>query len=63
MLSQYTNKPRRDLRVGFSHASRSPAQAGDAEAPEDWKVHARQWERRAKADRKHVESLTDLIKA
>ena len=22
----------------------APAQAGDAEAPEDWKVHARQWE-------------------
>lgn len=39
-------------------------QAGDAEAPEeDWKAHARQWERRAKADRKQVESLTDLIKA
>ena len=39
------------------------AQAADAEAPEDWKAHARQWERRAKADRKQVESLTDLIKA
>lgn len=38
-------------------------QAGEAEAPEDWKAHARQWERRAKADRKQVESLTDLIKA
>lgn len=37
--------------------------AADAEAPEDWKAHARQWERRAKADRKQVESLTDLIKA
>lgn len=38
--------------------------AGEAEAPEeDWKAHARQWERRAKADRKQVESLTDLIKA
>ena len=36
-------------------------QAGDAEAPEDWKAHARQWERRAKADRKQVESLTDAI--
>lgn len=39
------------------------APAADAEAPEDWKAHARQWERRAKADRKQVESLTDLIKA
>lgn len=35
--------------------------AADAEAPEDWKAHARQWERRAKADRKQVESLTDAI--
>lgn len=41
----------------------APAQAGDAETPENWKVHARQWERRAKADRKYVESLTDLTKA
>lgn len=40
------------------------AQAGDDDAPEEgWKAHARQWERRAKADRKQVESLTDLIKA
>ena len=37
------------------------APAADAEAPEDWKAHARQWERRAKADRKQVESLTDAI--
>lgn len=37
-------------------------QAADAEGPEeDWKAHARQWERRAKADRKQVESLTDAI--
>ena len=36
--------------------------AADTEAPEeDWKAHARQWERRAKADRKQVESLTDAI--
>lgn len=36
--------------------------ADDAEAPEEgWKAHARQWERRAKADRKQVESLTDAI--
>ena len=39
------------------------ASAAEAESPEDWKAHARQWERRAKADRKQVESLTDLIKA
>lgn len=36
--------------------------AGDAEAPEeDWKAHARQGERRAKADRKQVESLMAAI--
>lgn len=36
--------------------------ADDPEAPEEgWKAHARQWERRAKADRKQVESLTDAI--
>ena len=37
------------------------AAAEGAESPEDWKAHARQWERRAKADRKQVESLTDAI--
>nr|DAS16151.1 MAG TPA: hypothetical protein [Caudoviricetes sp.]DAS53067.1 MAG TPA: hypothetical protein [Caudoviricetes sp.] len=36
-------------------------QSGEAEAPEDWKAHARQWERRAKADRKQVESLMAAI--
>lgn len=38
-------------------------QTDDAdEAPEEgWKAHSRQWERRAKADRKQVESLTDAI--
>lgn len=36
--------------------------ADDAEAPEEgWKAHARQWERRAKADRKQVESLMAAI--
>ena len=41
----------------------TPAEAptADAEAPEDWKAHARQWERRAKADRKQVESLMAAI--
>ena len=38
-------------------------QTDDAdEAPEEgWKAHARQWERRAKADRKQVESLMAAI--
>lgn len=36
--------------------------AGDDDAPEEgWKAHARQWERRAKADRKQVESLMAAI--
>lgn len=37
------------------------APAAEAESPEDWKAHARQWERRAKADRKQVESLMAAI--
>ena len=37
------------------------APAEGAESPEDWKAHARQWERRAKADRKQVESLMAAI--
>ena len=37
----------------------APAEGG--ESPEDWKAHARQWERRAKADRKQVESLMAAI--
>nr|DAK38526.1 MAG TPA: hypothetical protein [Bacteriophage sp.] len=37
-------------------------QTDDADAPEEgWKAHARQWERRAKADRKQVESLMAAI--
>ena len=38
----------------------APAEGAEA-TEEDWKAHARQWERRAKADRKQVESLTDAI--
>lgn len=41
--------------------AKAEAPAEGAEAPEDWKSHARQWERRAKADRKQVEALTDAI--
>lgn len=41
--------------------AKAEAPAEGAEAPEDWKAHARQWERRAKADRKQVESLMAAI--
>lgn len=39
----------------------APADDADEAPEEGWKAHARQWERRAKADRKQVESLTDAI--
>lgn len=48
-----------DAKAEASSSADTPA--GDAEAPEDWKAHARQWERRAKADRKQVESLMAAI--
>ncbi len=51
--STETSKPEAEA------SSDTPAQ--EAESPEDWNAHARQWERRAKADRKQVESLTDAI--
>lgn len=41
--------------------AKAEAPAEGAESPEDWKAHARQWERRAKADRKQVESLMAAI--
>lgn len=46
-----------------SASAEAPAEAPaeGAESPEDWKAHARQWERRAKADRKQVESLMAAI--
>ena len=55
--------------TGSQEAAKAEAEAaadtpeGDAdEAPEEgWKAHARQWERRAKADRKQVESLMAAI--
>lgn len=41
--------------------AKAEAPTEGAESPEDWKAHARQWERRAKADRKQVESLMAAI--
>jgi len=32
-----------------------------ADAEQDWKAHARTWERRAKADHKQLEALTEAI--
>lgn len=39
----------------------TPADDADEAPEEGWKAHARQWERRAKADRKQVESLMAAI--
>ena len=36
-------------------------EAKQDEAAEDWKAHARTWERRAKADHKQLEALTEAI--
>lgn len=45
-------------RAAASEASQEEAQA---DAVEDWKAHARTWERRAKADHKQLEALTEAI--
>lgn len=45
-------------RVDASEASQEEQQA---DAAEDWKAHARTWERRAKADHKQLEALTEAI--
>ncbi len=37
------------------------SQEATQEAAEDWKAHARTWERRAKADHKQLEALTEAI--
>lgn len=57
--TQATDSQETDAKPEAETPAETPA--ADAEAPEDWKAHARQWERRAKADRKQVESLTDAI--
>lgn len=44
--------------VAAAEASQEEQQA---DAAEDWKAHARTWERRAKADHKQLEALTEAI--
>lgn len=57
--TQATDSQETDAKPEAETPAETPA--ADAEAPEDWKAHARQWERRAKADRKQVESLMAAI--
>lgn len=58
--TQAADSSETDAKAEASASEEAPAD--DAEAPEEgWKAHSRQWERRAKADRKQVESLTDAI--
>ncbi|MBS4940058.1 MAG: hypothetical protein KHZ63_10595 [Actinomyces sp.] len=57
--TQATGSQETDAKPEAETRAETPAEG--TEAPEDWKAHARQWERRAKADRKQVESLTDAI--
>lgn len=44
-----------------SASADTPADDADEAPEEGWKAHSRQWERRAKADRKQVESLMAAI--
>lgn len=42
-------------------AAEASQEAAQDDAAEDWKAHARTWERRAKADHKQLEALTEAI--
>lgn len=42
-------------------AAQTSQEATQDDAAEDWKAHARTWERRAKADHKQLEALTEAI--
>lgn len=42
-------------------AAEASQEEQQADAAEDWKAHARMWERRAKADHKQLEALTEAI--
>lgn len=42
-------------------AAEASQEEQQADAAEDWKAHARTWERRAKADNKQLEALTEAI--
>lgn len=57
--AQATGSQETDAKPEAEAKAEAPAEG--SESPEDWKAHARQWERRAKADRKQVESLMAAI--
>ena len=42
-------------------AAETSQEGTQADAEQDWKAHARTWERRAKADHKQLEALTEAI--
>lgn len=42
-------------------AAQTSQEAAQDDAEQDWKAHARTWERRAKADHKQLEALTEAI--
>lgn len=42
-------------------AAQTSQEATQDDAEQDWKAHARTWERRAKADHKQLEALTEAI--
>lgn len=42
-------------------ANEASQEEPQADAEQDWKAHARTWERRAKADHKQLEALTEAI--
>lgn len=42
-------------------AAQTSQEVTQEDAAEDWKAHARTWERRAKADHKQLEALTEAI--
>ncbi len=47
--------------TGHVDASEASQEEQQADPAEDWKAHARTWERRAKADHKQLEALTEAI--
>lgn len=47
--------------TGHVDASEASQEKQQADPAEDWKAHARTWERRAKADHKQLEALTEAI--
>lgn len=59
--TQATDSTETTAKAEASASADTPADDADEAPEEGWKAHARQWERRAKADRKQVESLMAAI--